>query len=602
MFLKKNRRRKNGRTFTYYNIVENKRCAGGKTVQRQVLYLGELNGSQLEAWRKSIEVFDEDENTQTELALYPESESPGTIDPNTTVEIKLGALTLHHPRQWGACWIALHFWDLLQLDDFFTARLGVSRKGTDWVAVLKVLVCYRLIDPGSEWRLHRDWFQNSAMADLLGGDFTLAQKDTLYRCHDRLLEHKSALFNHLQQRWNDLFGAKFEILLYDLTSTYFECDSTRRETGGKRQFGYSRDKRSDCLQVVIALVVTPEGLPVAYEVMPGNTLDNSTLRDFLEKIQTQYGKAERVWVMDRGIPTEEVLAEMRTSDPPVRYLVGTPKGRLTKLEKEFLEHPWEEVREGVKVKLRQVNENREDDPGKTSGDELYILARSENRVHKERSMRQRRLRKLWNRLGEIKAMKKLTHKECLMKLGAARKEAGRAWQLVEVNTAGESEPATDFTYRLKRDAIRKVYHRKGRYLLRSNLDSAKTTPSELWQYYIQLVEIEEAFRNLKGDLSIRPVHHRTEERIEAHIFISFLSYCLHVTMRQQLKAHATGLTPRELLMKFSAMQMLDVHLPTTDGRTIAMSRYTQPNNDQKLLLSRLKLTLPPQAPPKIYSK
>ena len=233
MFLKKNRRRKNGRTFTYYNIVENKRCAGGKTVQRQVLYLGELNGSQLEAWRKSIEVFDEDENTQTELALYPESESPGTIDPNTTVEIKLSALTLHHPRQWGACWIALHFWDLLQLDDFFTARLGVSRKGTDWVAVLKVLVCYRLIDPGSEWRLHRDWFQNSAMADLLGGDFTLAQKDTLYRCHDRLLEHKSALFNHLQQRWNDLFGAKFEILLYDLTSTYFECDSTRRETGGR---------------------------------------------------------------------------------------------------------------------------------------------------------------------------------------------------------------------------------------------------------------------------------------------------------------------------------------------------------------------------------
>lgn len=608
MFLKKNRRKKNGKTFTYYSIVENKRCAGGKTVQRQVLYLGELNSSQLATWRKSIQIFDEDTHTQTELALYPETDTPGSpqeIDPDTAVEIKLSALSLHNPRQWGACWIALHFWSLLQLDEFFGPRLGLSRKGTDWLAVLKVLVCYRLIDPGSEWRLHRDWFQNSAMADLLGGDFTLAQKDTLYRCHDHLLKHKTDLFTHLQQRWKDLFGAKFEILLYDLTSTYFECDASRREDGGKQQFGYSRDKRSDCLQVVIALIVTPEGFPIAYEVMAGNTRDNNTLREFLEKIQTQYGKAERVWVMDRGIPTEEVLEEMRESDPPVRYLVGTPKGRLTKLEKAFVDQPWEKVREDVDVKLHRFESKagtgQETKQTKSGEAELYILARSEKRVHKERAMRQRRLRKLWNRLGEIKAMKKLSHKECLMKLGAARKEAGRAWHLVEVTIAGESEPATAFTYHLKRDAIRKAYRREGRYLLRSNLDTETTTPVELWQYYIQLVEIEEAFRNLKGDLSIRPVYHQKEERIEAHIFISFLSYCLHVTMRQQLKRLASGLTPRELLMKFSAMQMLDVRLPTTDGRTVEMSRYTQPNQEQKLLLSELKLALPPQAPPKIHS-
>jgi transposase len=214
----------------------------------------------------------------------------------------------------------LHHWDLLHLDEFFGPRLGVSRKGTRWLSILKVLVCYRLIDPGSEWRLHREWYLKSAMGDLLGEDFSVAQKDKLYECHDKLLAHKQALFTHLRARWADLFGARFEILLYDLTSTYFESAPRDPESGDKRRFGHSRDKRSDCVQVVIALVVTPEGFPLAYEVMNGNTADNTTLRGFLEKIEHQYGKAERVWVMDRGIPTEEVLAEMRQSDPPVRYL------------------------------------------------------------------------------------------------------------------------------------------------------------------------------------------------------------------------------------------------------------------------------------------
>lgn len=609
MFLKKNRRKKNGRTFTYYGIVENRRCAGGKTVQRQVLYLGELNGSQLDAWRKSIAVFDEESDAQTELALHPESGAPAELDPSAAVEIRLSELSLHRPRQWGACWIALHFWGVLGLDGFFGPRLGRSRKGTNWLAVLKTLVCYRLIDPGSEWRLHREWFANSAMADLLGEDFSLAQKDKLYRCHDLLAEHKSALFGHLRQRWKDLFGARFEVLLYDLTSTYFECDTARRDEGGKRQFGYSRDKRSDCLQVVIALVVTPEGFPLGYEVLAGNTADNTTLKDFLAKIEGQYGKAERVWVMDRGIPTEEVLAEMRASDPPVRYLVGTPKGRLTKLERSFAGRPWEEVREGVAVKLHRIPEGAgdpddESDSEEVSGpgsgqDELYILAKSENRVRKERSMRQRKLRTLWKRLGEIKSMKRLTHQECLMKLGAARKEAGRAWHLVEVVPAEEPREATEFTYRLKRDALRRVRRREGRYLLRSNLDAGASSPSELWSHYIQLVEIEEAFRNLKGDLGLRPVHHQLERRVEAHVFIAFIAYCLHVTMRQKLRALATGLTPRELLAKFAPMQMLDVHLPTTDGRTVTMSRYTQPDKDQRLLLNQLKLELPAQPPPKI---
>ena len=504
--------------------------------------------------------------------------------------------------------------------------MGVSRKGTRWLSVLKILVCYRLIDPGSEWRLHREWFEKSAMGDLLGEDFAIVQKDKLYDCHDKLLAHKQAFFSHLQERWKDLFEARFEVMLYDLTSTYFESDPREPGSGDKRRFGHSRDKRSDCVQVVIALVVTPEGFPLAYEVMAGNTADNTTLPGFLEKIETQYGKAERIWVMDRGIPTEKVLAGMRESDPPVRYLVGTPKGRLSKLEKAFAEKQWEQVREQVDVKLLRVtsgkktkgeakekeevqtkttNSDRDTGaPGKAEENndaELYILARSGGRVDKERAMRRRKFRKLWARLAEIKAMKKLGHDEFLMKLGAARKEAGRAWHLIKVEAAPKEKAATEFTYTLRRDRLRNVRRREGRYLLRSNLSATESSAAELWRHYIQLIEVEEAFRNLKGDLSIRPIHHQKIDRVEAHIFISFVAYCVQVTIRQRLRAHAQGLTPRELLSKFAAIQMVDVHLPTTDGRELVMSRYTQPERDQKLLLKHLGLRLPPQPPPRIAS-
>lgn len=241
--------------------------------------------------------------------------------------------------------------------------------GTRWDQELFVLVAYRLLAPGSEWRLHRHWFERTALADLLGADFGLAEIHKLYRCHDRLLEHKTALFDHLVDRWRDLFNASFDVLLYDLTSTYFEAEPPFPE-GDKRRFGYSRDHRPDCVQVVIALVMTPAGLPLAYEVLSGNTSDKTTLRDFLARIERQYGKARRVWLMDRGIPTEEVLAEMRQADPPVQYLVGTPKGRLNRLENDLLDKPWQEARPGVQVKLLPQD------------GELYVFAESIDRVAK----------------------------------------------------------------------------------------------------------------------------------------------------------------------------------------------------------------------------
>jgi transposase len=583
MFLRFNKRFKDGKEHRYWNIVENKRCAGGKVVQRQVLYLGEINDAQHEAWCQLIEAFDEGARRHRQLALFPADRAVPSHAEGHGVQVRLEGMELHRPRQWGACWLACQLYEQLGLDRFWALRLPDSRKGTQWRHILQTLVCYRLIDPGSEWRLHRQWFEQSAMGDLLGADYGLVEKNALYRCLDKLLEHKAALFDHLRQRWQDLFGASFEVLLYDLTSTYFESAPPEDEND-KRRFGYSRDKRRDCVQVVIALIVTPEGFPIAYEVLAGNTTDSTTLRDMLRKIEAQYGKAQRIWVMDRGIPTEETLAEMRQADPPISYLVGTPKGRLSKLEKALLGLPWQAVRQGVDVKLLAQEQ------------ELYVLAQSHARIHKERAIRRRKLKWLWARLKQISAME-LDREELLMKLGAARAKARAAWRLIDVEVASE---AASFTFTLNRNKLRQVRRREGRYLLRTNLCGQE--PAQLWQFYIQLTEIEAAFKNLKDDLQLRPIYHQLENRIEAHIFVAFLAYCLHITLRAQLKPLAPGLTPRAVLDKFAAIQMLDVHFPTTDGRTLILNRYTELNADQKLLVKQLKLNLPSQPPPRITAQ
>ena len=580
MYLRFARRIKNGKEHRYWSIVESKRCAGGRVVQRPVLYLGEINDSQHAAWCRVIETLDEDNQRYRQLALFPADRGVPEHAKGYGVQVRLEAMQLHRPRQWGACWLACELYQQLGLDRFWAARLADSREGTSWRHILQTLVCYRLIDPGSEWRLHRLWFEQSAMGDLLGEDYSLVEKNALYRCLDKLLAHKQALFGHLRQRWQDLFEAKFDILLYDLTSTYFECDPPENKED-KRRFGHSRDKRKDCVQVVIALVVTPDGFPLGYEVLAGNTRDNTTLRSFLHKIEEQYGKAERIWVMDRGIPTEEVLAEMRQSDPPIYYLVGTPKGRLTKLEKALLKLPWQAVREGVDVKLLPKNQ------------ELYVLAKSHARILKERGIRRRKLRWLLARLKEISTME-LKRDDLLMKLGAARAKVPAAWRLVDVKVAAEG---ATFSYALNRKKFRKAWRREGRYLLRTNLSGRD--PAQLWQFYIQLVEVEAAFKNLKDDLQLRPIYHQRIERIEAHIFVAFLAYCLHVTLRARLRPLASGLTPRAVLDKFAAIQMLDVHFPTTDARTLILSRYTELNPDQKLLVKQLNLDLPAQPRPRI---
>jgi len=587
MFLRAKVRKKDGKSHRYFSVVENRRVGQNHTVQRTVLYLGEINDSQEAVWRKTLQVFDETHQQYTTLSLFPEDrEIPAAS--SDSIQVKLSEMQLRRPRTFGNCWLGCELWRQLHLEEFWEGKLAeqVQRETVSWSKVLQLLVVNRLIDPGSEFRVHRQWFDQSAMAELLQTDFAVAEKDRLYRCLDRLLEHKAALFQHLQERWQDLFQAQFDVLLYDLTSTYIEGEG---EEIPKAKYGYSRDQRFDCKQVVIALVITPEGFPLAYEVMEGNTTDRTTLRGFLEKIESSYGKARRVWVMDRGIPTEEVLEEMRTAGREIFYLVGTPRSKVRQYEKKWLDLPWQKVRESVDVKLF------------TEGGELYVLAKSAGRRAKERAMRRKKLARL---LRKLRAMQRSSPRrdQLLLRIGGARKEAGSAFRFLHLQLPGEGQAVTrqSFRFRVDRPKLIAAELQDGHYLLRSNL--VGEDPAVLWERYVQLAQIEAAFKTMKSELGIRPLYHQLGHRVEAHILVAFLAYCLLVTLKNRLQVLAPGLTPKAVLEKLASIQMLDVWLPTTDGRWLVMPRFTQPEADQAILLHKLKLELPQQPPPRIKAQ
>jgi transposase len=582
MFLRSHRRIKDGKEHHYYSIEESRRLRSGRVVQRRVLYLGEINDSQQAAWRKTLEVFDEQQRDYTTLSLFPE-DRPVPAEAVDSVQVKLSEMKLRRARPYGNCWLGGELWRQLELDRFWEQRLGRGREEVSWAQVLELLVVNRLIDPGSEFRLHRQWFDQSAMDVLLGVDFAVAAKDRLYRCLDRILKHKRDLFVHLQQRWKNLFDVSFDVLLYDLTSTYVEGEA---EQNPKAKHGYSRDGRPDCKQVIVALVITPEGFPLAYEVMDGNTSDKTTLRGFLAKIEEIYGQARRVWLMDRGIPTEAVLQEMRQTERPMFYLVGTPRARVTQYEKQWLDLPWHKVRDSVEVKLFGQD------------GELYVLAKSEGRQQKEIAIRRKKLARF---LRKLRRMRKSlpSRDQLLLRIGAAKKEAGRAFGFVKIRVPGKNKEVTreTFTFQTDRKRLQEAERRDGHYLLRTNL--VAEDPTVLWDRYMQLTQIEAAFKCLKSELGIRPIYHQLEHRVEAHILVAFLAYCLSVTLKHRLQAHAPGLTPRAVLEKLASIQMLDVSFPTADGRCLTMPRYTEPAGDIALLLHHLQLTLPNQPPPRI---
>lgn len=585
-------RKKNGKLHRYWSVVESRRCRRGRPVQRQVLYLGEINDSQETAWRKTIEVFDERKKQYEQLSFFP-SDRPIRPDEVNALSLVLTELRLRHPRSFGDCWLGCVLWDQLGLSGFWDARLGSQRGKVPWRKVLQLLVINRLCDPGTEFAVHRRWFLGSAMDELLATDFAVAEKDRLYRCLDHVLPYKDALCRFLTEKWKSLFDAEFDVLLYDLTSTYFEGSCARIP---KAKFGYSRDKRPDCRQVVIALIVTTDGLPLTYEVFSGNTLDKTTLKPFLKKIEKLYGKARRVWVMDRGIPTEATLEQMRRDG--VAYLVGTPRSLLSKLEKELVDRPWEQVHDGVEVKLL-AQEN-----------ELYVLARSADRRKKEAAIRRRKLKALIQGLNRLRR-RTISRDTLLKKVAVLQRDAGRVAALVKIREPKVGEPVNRETFvcTLDRAAWRKALDRDGCYILRAYLPpgtapealtSEKQAPV-LWVWYTQLVHVEDAFKTLKSDLDLRPIHHQIERRVEAHIFVAFLAYCLTVTLRMRLKSAAPGLTPREVLRSLAAIQLVDVHIPTTDGRELVMPRYTEPETQQEMILDKLNLKLPKQPPPRIRS-
>jgi len=582
MFLRTYQRKKNGKLHRYYSVVENRRVANGRVTQKTVLYLGEITGAQEKAWRKTLKVFDVDQDKPVYRCLFATEE---TVDPEDidTIGVYLSQLRLSKPRAFGDCWLGCHLWESLHLDAFWQKRIDRYKTSVPFSKVLKLLVINRLIKPGAEFYIHQHWFDQTAMDVLLDCDFTVAQKNRLYQCLDKILPYKDELCAYLKHQWETLFDIDYEVLLYDLTSTYFEglC-----EQNPKAQFGHSKDRRSDCRQVLIALIITPDGFPLNYEVLAGNTAEKTTLVELLSKIESTYGKKRRVWLMDRGIPKEETLALMRATG--VDYLVGTPRKLLDSFEATLVDKPWQQAREDVAVKSLQFE-----------GD-TYVLAKSRSRQHKERAIRHRKLRRYVQ--GLAKLQKNYRDRDRFMKrLGVLQHQAGRCAKCVDLQLPEEGQKVSNqtFQYQFNRQVYRQMIHRDGKYFLRTN--QTNKAPIELWEQYMLQTRVEQAFKELKSDLCVRPIHHQLEHRVDAHIFVAFLSYCLQATLRQKLKTSAPGLTSQAVLEVFSKIQMLDVHIPTQDNRMLHLQRYTEPEQEHKILLEKLNLRLPAQAPPKIYS-
>ena len=628
MFLRATKRFKDGKAHCYWSLVESVRV-GRRVFQRQALYLGELNDSQRAEWQRTVEAFDENGKPQ-QMKLFPENRAPGTDD-DSVVRIRTDRLVVKNLRNWGEVWLGTVLWDKLGLDDFWKARLSSSRKGTDWLSIMKAIVLYRFTDPGSELRMHSNWMANTAIEELIGSG-ALTGRSTLYSCLDRVIwpsdewrkpraerrnSFKDELFHCLRDRWAGLFGSTCDVVLFDLTSTYFEVDGTKALESELQRYGYSRDKRGDCLQVVVALVLTPDGFPLAYEVMPGNTNDRETQMPFIKRLEAKYGRIGSLWLMDRGVPTEKTLKAMREGG--YKYLVGAPRGHLKVLGDRLAKAEWQNVQDGSSVKVARLDSeagtSASGTAGESSGD-TFVLTRSTARSLKETSMRVKKLRGAmktlfavderigrvrWRKAGPVK--RELSRDELLKRLAVAEAKAGRAWKMISITLPKEGQKVTPETFHWHLDWDRIDEARandEGTYLLRTNLPECD--PKTLWKRYMIQGEIEYAFRELKNDLGLRPVYHQLDDRIEAHVFTAFMALCLFQTLRAIARERAPGLTPRQIVEKFRTVKMVDVVMPTTDHRIVTLPRYIEPKKDVAILLDRLGLTLPEQPPPKVSAE
>jgi len=589
MFLRPHQRSKDGKDHTYWSLVETVRTANGPR-QRTLCYLGELNGSAQARWLKSVEVFNEQGEAQ-QLKLFPSHVEVPDDDPQVA-RVLVNRVRLERTRQFGACLLGWELWKHLELDRFFEQAVDDDPADVAWSRVAAVLAINRLCAPGSELAVEERWYPATALDDLLEIEEGKINDTRLYRCLDRILPHKTELEQHLKQRYGELFGAEFDVLLYDLTSTYVEGTAEKNPMMAR---GYSRDHRPDCEQMVIALIVNSEGFPFSYETFDGNRADVSTMETILRMVERKYGKARRIWVFDRGIVSEENLAAIRKRGG--QYLVGTPRRQMKRFEAELLKEDWTQVRPDVEVKRVAIPQ----------GNETYILCRTTGRKEKERAIRKRfstRMEEVLKRLQTTIAEGRLKDRNKMeRRLGKIQARHAQVNDLFEV-TLRDTPAGIRLVWEMK--AERKAWRdlREGAYLLRTNLqaDSAE----EMWSKYMQLTEAEASFRALKSELSIRPLFHQKEPRVKAHVLVAFLGYALWVTLKHLLKRrpaivpqpsasgvdNAQPFSPKKALALLSTLQSADIVLPTTDGREIRLRRITEPTAEQKSLLHQLGLSLP----------
>jgi transposase len=575
MFLRPNHRSKDGKEHTYWSLVETVRTPDGPR-QRTLCYLGELNASAQTRWLKTIDVFNADGESR-QLKLFPSDGQAPEDDPNVA-RVLIGKVRLERVREFGACYLGLELWKRLELDRYFQQALDDELADVSWSRVAAILAINRLCEPGSELAIEQRWFPSTALDDLLHVDAGQINDSRLYRCLDRILPLKTELEQHLKERYGTLFQAEFDVLLYDLTSSYVEGEA---ESNPMMKRGYSRDGRPDTKQIVIALIVNTDGFPISYETFDGNRADVTTMEAVLRMVERKYGRARRVWIFDRGIISEENLKAIRRRGG--QYLVGTPRSKLKEFERELLADDWHQIRPEVEVKR----------VGIPNGEETYILCRSTARKNKEQAIRSRfsaRIEKALDGLEKRVATGHLKDRDNIQrKIGGIQARYPQVADLYTIELR-ERDGVLKLEWKLIADRADWQKAREGAYLLRTNLQAEDA--EHLWKKYIQLTEVEAAFRALKTELSIRPFFHQLERRVKAHILVAFLGYALWVTLKHLLRRKNLGLSPAKALSLLSTLRSADIILPTTDGREIRLRRVTTPSPEQKHLLEQLDIAIP----------
>ena len=589
MFLRPNHRDKDGKARTYRSLVETVRTPDGPR-QKTLCYLGELNSSAQARRLTTVEVFNE-QGEAHQLKLFPSHVAPPADDPQVA-RVLVNKVRLERTRQFGSCFLGLDLWKRLEPDRFFEQTVDGEPADVPWSRVAALLAINGLCAPGSELAIEQRWYPSTALDDLPEIEEGKINDTRLYRCLDRILPHKTKLERHLKDRYGALFGAEFDVLLYDLTSTYVEGAAEKNPMVRR---GYSRDHRPDCEQLVIALIVNNEGFPFSYETFDGNRTDVSTMETILRMVERKYGKARRIWVFDRGIVSEENLAAIRKRDG--QYLTGTPRSQMKRFEEELVKEDWTRVRPEVEVKKVAIPQ----------GEETYILCRTSGRKEKEKAIRSRFSNSMETALkglektivtGRLKDRNKMERR--LGKIQARHPQVNDLYDLELRDTA----EGVRLFWQMKEDRRNWRESREGAYLLRTNLKA--DTAEELWSKYMQLTEAEASFRALKSELSVRPLFHQLEPRVKAHVMVAFLGYALWVTLKHLLKRRpaivpkpsAGGvdnikqMSPMRAIALLSTLQSADIVLPTTDGREIRLRRITEPTPEQKSLLRQLGISLP----------